>query len=220
LRSFLTTGGVWAVFLGVMLATLWALALHNAGFHIAAGAYAGWKDLGDQKLTHSVIVVIMSVVTLSALRPRGWWWIALLVLAVRDAVPVGRAEGLGGGGDRGRGGADDIGPGGIDARALGIGLGAAACVAIATLLAPIVPYLEKQLFSSMDFVTLLLSDETGHPATATTESNRNRLAMIEIALQQLREHPVFGIGPEAFRSDALTRGFLPIPVVPYRVRAA
>jgi O-antigen ligase len=29
--------------------------------------------------------------------------------------------------------------------------------------------------------------------------------MIEIALAQLRENPVFGIGPEAFRTDALTR---------------
>jgi O-antigen ligase len=75
-----------------------------------------------------------------------------------------------------------------------------------------VPYLERQLFSSMDFITLLVSDEAGFGAGNTTESNRNRLAMIEIALRQIRENPVFGVGPEAFRSDALAEGFLPIPL--------
>jgi len=96
-------------------------------------------------------------------------------------------------------------------RTLGVALSAAGLIAIASILAPFVPYLEKQLFSSMDFVTLLLSDDAGLGAGTTTESNRNRLAMIEIAIQQIRENPVFGIGPEAFRSDALARGFLPIP---------
>jgi hypothetical protein len=70
------------VFLAVMLVTLWALALHNAYAHVSQGAFAGWKTLGDQKLTHSMIVLIMAVVTLSPFRPRGWWWLALLVAAI------------------------------------------------------------------------------------------------------------------------------------------
>lgn len=214
LAQFLDDQRGLSTFLAVMLVTLWALALQNAALHVSAGSFAGWKNLGDQKLTHSVILLIMAVVTISPLRPRGWWWIALLIAAVVMLFLSGERKGWV---------ATALAvfmalvisdQGGIGRRAvrrtLGVALSAAGFVAIAAILAPFVPYLEKQLFSSMDFVTLLLSDEAGLGAGATTESNRNRLAMIEIAIQQMRENPVFGIGPEAFRSDALARGFLPI----------
>ncbi len=215
LAQFLDDQRGLSTFLAVMLVTLWALALQNAAFHISAGSFAGWKTLGDQKLTHSMIVLMMAIVTISPLRPRGWWWIALLIAAVVMLFLSGERKGWV---------ATALAvfvalvisdQGGIGRRAmrrtLGVALSAAGLIAIAAILAPFVPYLEKQLFSSMDFVTLLLSDEAGRGTGTTTESNRNRLAMIEIAIQQMREHPVFGIGPEAFRSDALARGFLPIP---------
>jgi O-antigen ligase len=215
LAQFLDDRRSLTAFLAVMLVTLWALALQNAALHVSMGSFAGWKTLGDQKLTHSVIVLTMAVVTISPLRPKGWWWIAVLIAAVVMLFLSGERKGWV---------ATALAvfvalvisdQGGIGRRAvrrtLGVALSSAGLVAIAAVFAPFVPYLEKQLFSSMDFVTLLLSDDAGLGAGTTTESNRNRLAMIEIAIQQMRENPVFGIGPEAFRSDALARGFLPIP---------
>jgi O-antigen ligase len=184
--------------------------------HVSQGAFAGWKTLGDQKLTHSVIVLIMAVVTLSHVRPRGWWWIALLVAAIVMLFLSGERKGWVAAGFAIVMALMISDEGGIGQRAVrrtaGVALAAACLVAIAGVLAPFVPYLERQLFSSVDFVALLLSDDASSHTGTTTESNRNRLAMIEIALAQLRQNPVFGIGPEAFRTDALTRAFLPIPV--------
>ena len=215
LAQFLDDRSSLATFLAVMLVTLWALALHNAAHHVSAGSFAGWKTLGDQKLTHSVIVLIMAVVTISPLRPRRWWWIALLVAAIVMLFLSGERKGWVAAALAVFMALVISDQGGIGRRAvrrtLGVALSAAGLIAIASILAPFVPYLEKQLFSSMDFVTLLLSDDAGLGAGTTTESNRNRLAMIEIAIQQIRENPIFGIGPEAFRSDAMARGFLPIP---------
>jgi O-antigen ligase len=216
LAQFLDDRRSMSVFLAVMLVTLWALALHNAFAHVSQGAFAGWKDLGDQKLTHSVIVLIMAVVTLSHVRPRGWWWIALLVAAIVMLFLSGERKGWVAAGFAIVMALMISDEGGIGQRAVrrtaGVALAAACLVAIAGVLAPFVPYLERQLFSSVDFVALLLSDDASSHTGTTTESNRNRLAMIEIALAQLRQNPVFGIGPEAFRTDALTRAFLPIPV--------
>jgi hypothetical protein len=131
-RSFSMTAGSMSVFLAVMLVTLWALALHNAYAHVSQGAFAGWKTLGDQKLTHSMIVLIMAVVTLSHVPAQG-----LVVAGAasgrghRDAVPVGRAQGLGRGGVRHRGMALMISDraGSASARCVGRGRGAGRCAA-------------------------------------------------------------------------------------------
>jgi O-antigen ligase len=156
----------------------------------------------------------MAVVTLSHFRPRGWWWSVLLVAAIVMLFLSGERKGWVAAGFAIVMALMISEQGGIGQRAVrrtvGVALAATGFVAIAAVLAPFVPYLERQLFSSVDFVALLFAEEAA--TQTTTESNRNRIAMIEIAVQQLRENPVFGIGPEAFRADALTRGFLPIPV--------
>lgn len=213
LAQFLDDRRSLRVFLSVMLATLWALALHNAVSHISMGSYAGWKNLGDQKLTHSVIVLVMAAITVSRFRPRGWWWPLLLIVAVAMLFLSGERKGWVAAGlavfmalmISNRGG---IGRHAVR-RTLWAAAGVAGFVAVAALFAPFVPYLDKQLFSSVEFASLVFSDGSS-PAAGTTESNRNRMAMIEIALQQMRDNPVFGIGPEAFRSDALGRAFVPI----------
>jgi len=202
------------VFLTVLLVTLWALALHNAGVHIADGSWAGWKSLGDQKLTHSMIVVVMSTMTVSKLRARGWLWIVLLVLAVVLLFLSGERKGWVATGLAVLAALVISDRGGIGSRAvqrtLWVVICTCAALALAAVLAPFVPYLEKQLFSSVDFATLLFSDEAGFGASQTTESNRNRLALIDIALQQFRENPVFGVGPDAFQSHARSSAFLAI----------
>lgn len=213
LAQFLDERRSVAVFLTVFLSVLWVLALHNAAHHLAQGTFAGWKDLGDQKLTHSVIVLVMAIVTVSPFRPRGRWWTLLLIAALVLLFLSGERKGWVAAplavfaalmvSDRG----------GIGWRTLrrtgGIVLAAAGLVAVAAALAPFVPYLERQVFGSMDLIAHLMSDAPDAGAGAT-ESNRNRMAMIEIALMQMAEHPVFGIGPEAFRDEALGRAFLPI----------
>ncbi len=202
-----------ALFVAVFLATLWILAMHNVYVHAAQGVFAGWKDLGDQKLSHSMIIVIMAAITVSPFRPKGFWWVCLLIVAVVLLFLSGERKGWV---------ATALAVfcvlaisdhGGIRWRALrrtcGVVAGAGVLLALAALIAPLVPYLEKQLFSSFEAASLLWSDGAG-TAADTTVSNRNRLAMIEIAMQQIREHPVFGIGPDAFRENALARAFLPL----------
>jgi O-antigen ligase len=193
-----------SLFLTTMLLTLWILAFWNAGVHIADGEISGWKQLGDQKLTHSVVFVMMAIMTASPLRPKRWWWFALLVLAFVMLILSGERKGW-----------VAAAPaiflallvsdwGGIGRRALrrtaAATIGALALLGIVTAIAPNIPYLEKQLSSTVDFVTLLFADPLERGAAVTTESNRGRLVLIEIALQHYHEHPIFGIGQDQFKA--------------------
>lgn len=216
MAQYVSTRRATVLFLGVFLGTLWLLALQNGFFHASRGMYAGWKELGDRKLAHSVIFVLMVIITVSPLRPKGWWWVALLVLAIVFLLLSGERKGWI---------AAFIGvmcalmisdDGGIGRRALvrtfSALVGIAAVIGVAAILAPYVPYLEKQLVSSVDFVALLFADEEVRRAADTTQSNEGRLATIEIGFQHIREHPIFGIGPEQFKKSSAALAFLPIAV--------
>ena len=113
---------------------------HNAAHHVSAGSFAGWKTLGDQKLTHSVIVLIMAVVTISPLRPRRWWWIALLVAAIVMLFLSGERKGWVAAALAVFMALVISDQGGIGRRAvrrtLGVALSAAGLIAIASILAP------------------------------------------------------------------------------------
>lgn len=193
---------------------LWCLALHNAGFHAVQGRFAGWKHLGDQKLTHGVILVLLAVLMTSPLRPRGYWPLFLVLLAIIFLFLSGERKGWVAAAaailpvlllsERGR----------VEYRTLqrsGMIIGTAALVLAAVImLAPYVPYLEKQLVSAAEFVRLLFSDIDNRTAAETTRSNAGRLVSIELALHHLRENPVFGLGPERFRVVTSSQAFLPI----------
>lgn len=202
------------LFLGSFLGVVWVLALYNGFHHASQGVYAGWKDLGDQKLTHSILLVILVTLMVAPGSKRGWWAILALILAVVFLFLSGERKGW-------VAAVAAIFPvlliteqGGIAYQSLRrfglIALVGAGVIAVAALIAPYVPYLDKQLVSTVDFVQLMFSDGDQRSAADTTLSNRGRLFTIEFALQHIREHPMFGIGPERFKRVTASLAFLPI----------
>ncbi|MEM6577883.1 MAG: O-antigen ligase family protein [Pseudomonadota bacterium] len=214
LVQFIRTEHATKIFLIFFVATLCLLALHNGYFHLSRGSFAGWKDLGDRKLTHSVLFVVLVIISFSAFRPRRPWWTLLLVVTVVFLFLSGERKGW----------AAAIAAtvialmiadgGGVDRKTLRrvstFILGGGALIALVALLSPYVPYLEKQLVSSVEFVKLLLLDTDTRRAIETTRSNEGRIVTIELALFHMRENPVFGLGPERFRAVSSGMAFLPI----------
>lgn len=216
LTQYLDTAQATRLFVMSFLAALWILALYNAYYHVSAGAIAGWKGLGDQKLTHSVIVVVLAALMLSPDRDRTRWLAPMLVFALILMFLSGERKGW-------IAAAVGLLPmmlisdrGGLDRRTAArtccvLALGAA-LIAVVAVVAPLVPYLEKQLVSSVDFARLLFADTDARQAADTTQSNAGRLVMIELAMHHIRENPIFGLGPERFRAATSAMAYLPIPV--------
>ena len=195
-------------FLFCFLGVLWVLALQNAFHHVSKGDLSGWKELGDQKITHSVIFIVMTVMTIASNKTKGqvWWW-GLLLLALIFLFLSGERKGWVG-----------VMPalllvvmlsdgGGLRWRAIRqisvTVLAGLAVVGLLLAISPYIPYLSKQVTSTVDFVILLFASD-GQSVEETTRSNYGRLFAIELGLRQFSEHPVFGIGLENY--SKLVRG--------------
>ncbi len=189
-------------FLFCFLSVLWILALVNAYHHLSKGDISGWKELGDQKITHSVIFIVMTVMTIASNKTKGRvWWSGLLLLALIFLFLSGERKGWAGVmpallvvvmlSDRG----------GLRWRALrqilATVLAGLAVVGLLLAISPYIPYLSKQVTSTVDFVILLFTSD-GQSVEETTRSNNGRLFAIELGLRQFAEHPVFGIGLENY----------------------
>lgn len=189
----------WA-FVGTMLALLWVLSVWNAAHHLSIGRLAGWKALGDQKLSHSVVLVMMvPLLALVSQRVR-WLLLALLPVAIAFLVLSGERKGWAAAGIGAMAGAffltrprlaSILSPKMIVTLIFAMGF-----VALMSILAPTVPYIDKQLASLGHAITLALGGEVS--STETTLSNRGRILAIQLASEQFRLHPIFGIGNENY----------------------
>ncbi len=198
-RYLETPETTWA-FVATMLAVLWILSVWNAAHHLSLGRLAGWKALGDQKLTHSVVLVMM--VPLIALVSQRMRWLLLILLPVALAFLIlsGERKGWAAAGIGAMAGAffltrprlaSVLSPNVI--LSLIIAMGA---VALFFVLAPSVPYIDKQLTSLGHAITLAFGGEVS--SQETTLSNRGRILAIQLASEQYRLNPIFGIGNENY----------------------
>lgn len=214
LTQYLDDARATRLFVQCFLGVLWVLALYNGFHHASQGIYSGWKDLGDQKLTHSILLVVLVVLMAAPDRKRGLWPVVILLAALVFLFLSGERKGW-------VAAAVAILPvlliaeqGGIALKTLRrtglVAVFGASLIAMVALIAPYVPYLEKQLVSAVEFAQLLFSDADQRNTAETTLSNQGRLVTIELALHHIRENPWFGLGPERFKPVSASLAFLPI----------
>lgn len=181
------------------LGSLWLLAFWNAAYHLSLGSISGWKNLGDMKVTHGVVLIVMAAIALALptrlkrMQRLLWWglflvavlflflagerkaWLAatpslLLIVLQSDAGGL-RWQAVN--------------------RILIVGVGTALAVLAIFSLAPFVPYIDKQLTSIGDLIGALAGTQT---SATSTLSNQGRLFSLNFAISQFMDHPVFGIG--------------------------
>jgi O-antigen ligase len=181
------------IYLGWAFWCLLAVALGNAAWHLGQGIWSGWKTLDEPKLSHSLLVVLLAALPVRS-RPRGFG--ALMALALAMLILSGERKGW----IAAAGAIATLAlflPAGSNLPRLAQGAVIVAMIALAAaLLVPNVPYLQKQVESSREFVALLQGGVTAArlEAEETTVSNRARLYGISVAREMIRAKPVFGVG--------------------------
>lgn len=173
-------------------------------------AYSGWKLLGDQKLAYGLLVVLtfalhherfftkrsftfflMLSLAMLLLSGERKGWIAAIVgsLTLLSMAPHGAMS------------RKSLN------RLLYFAIGFLALLAIVSVLAPLFPYLERQLTSTTNFIFGLLGIES----ELASSSNRDRLFLLRFGLQLFLENPFFGAGLDTFKAHiALLPGVIAV----------
>jgi len=183
---------------------LWALALANAGWHLLSGNISGWKKLGDMKITHSLLLLLLfcRVLAFPPSRNRSSIIVSVLLMAVAVAFVLLSGERKGWA-------AFAVGASAafvlaipvmtwsrlfkLSATGLSVAIGLAVTVAT---VAPQNPYISKQIDSIENILNIVSG--TGNDAP-TTRSNAGRLYAVQNSSRTFQENPVFGIGPGEYR---------------------
>lgn len=191
------------IFAKAFFVTLWVIALWNAFYHISSGQISGWKSLDEPKLTHGFILLSMVAYSLNY-RIRDRVWILILFTAIMMLLLSGDRKGW------------VSAAAGISVIVLLIesrritltGIVKATYkllifIPIAAILFSVlsyIPYFEKQIASSMEFLSIMLSGVSGEYASLeTTISNRARLFVYELATDLYAANPIFGVGVESYK---------------------
>lgn len=179
---------------------LWGCVLYGTYWHVSQGMISGWKDLNEQKLSYGVLVTS----TVALAHPRLLWGrklTLLLICAVVLALLSGERKGW----IAAFAGCLAMLPiakhGRLSRKSLNrlvyFSGAMLVLVVIAMVIAPAVPYLDKQLSSIGEFLDGLLG---GGSVEQTTISNQARLFTLDFGMDLFRQSPIFGNGYNQFVS--------------------